>query len=333
MKKSLILLSLFVGFYMLGHFALRSWNQRKASVSEATKLVNCDPGKIQSVRIIQPSAVASEATKELVFERIDSPDPSLPALAQFAKADWRLISPRKIEADSSILNRLTSLVCEQYNPLILKPDSFALSESKDSRALKISYRFFGQEKDSGEIHFGLVTADRMNIVQLKTGSESTVAKVPLSLLEASSMPEVSFENRRVLKMSADNIQTATVFKDGKESFTVQRAGADWKVLQAGKEIGEGSAEAGKYVNRLSTLRGIDILDAEFAPEKCEKEKTNYRVEFVGVANRKETLFLNAAKGKPISSCSSERTAKFKIHEDILKYISQPKEKLISRKIN
>lgn len=329
MKKIIILLGIFIGFYLVGHYSIRWRNRQAVEPAAATRLVDCDLNKIHRIKITQKEKGIENS---FLFERVDAKDASLPISAQTAKAEWRIIAPKNIEADSTMLTRYAAQICEIYNPINIRKEDFVPSEAAERRATKVEFNFYGEDDFSHSLQFGLVGADRMNVVEYSSSGKNIVAKIPPTLLQASSLSADSYTNYRVMKMNVDNIQAATIYMDGKEKFSVERAGSDWKVLRQGKELGIG-AEAGKYLNRLATLRGIQLLDTEFPQEKCEKEKNNVRVEFSGIANKRETLYFTTQNTKQISSCSNARTSKFEIHKDILKYIFIPADKLLAKGTN
>jgi hypothetical protein len=135
-------------------------------------------------------------------------------------------------------------------------------------------------------------------------------------------------------MTADNVNVMTVFRGAKESFTLERQGSGWRVMLGGKEIGRGTEEAQKYVNRLSTLKAIKADEDALSPANCDRAQSRMSIEIIGVGDRKEALFFqykpdskSDKKPRNVTVCNTARDALFTVHRDLIPYLETPVEKL------
>jgi hypothetical protein len=321
-RKIASLVLLFAAFYMGGHYWIRWKNRITDDTTKSTRLVECDPNQIAKMTITQ--SLQGEKT-ELSFERVDARAEGLNSSAQLAASDWRFVG--KGEADLLVVSRMASMLCELYDPIPMRAQEAALAaDSRHAQNLVFELSDKGETK-SLEIRFIAPTQDRMMLVEY----QGKFYKILPELFRLSSQETKHYLNYRVVRMSPDTIHAASFIVDGKERFTLEREGAEWRILAAGKVMGRGSEEAGRFVNRISTLRALEIAASDFSRESCEKEKHKVRVELSGLANKKETVYFSGAKSKQdkISACSTGRLARFMVHQDLMKYLNQPVNKLIA----
>jgi hypothetical protein len=170
----------------------------------------------------------------------------------------------------------------------------------------------------------------LNLVRYQHGKGSRVVRIPPKIFQLASLPAKAYRNYRVMRMTLDNIQTASVFIGGKESFTLERSGADWRIRRGEEDLGPASVEAARYINRLSTLKAMGIKDPSYSAETCEKSPHRVRVSLDGVASRQEAIYFSYGKEKKLTACSNQRSSLFEIHRDLLKYLEPSTRTLIGR---
>lgn len=328
-RKILFLIALFVACYMSAHFYIRWKNRVDLDSVKTSRLVDCDPNQVRALKIVQKE---NEKEEELSFERVDVPAPGIPPSVAIAKAVWIQSAPAQNEADTSILNRLASMICEIYDPISVREPELAVSGAKVRRALKLEAAVgaAGQAVSVSTFEFGLVSSDRLNTVRYQAAGNKRMVKISPQLLQLASLPPAQYKNARVLRMNPDDVQYAKVSIDGKERFTLERAGSDWNVLLAQKNLGKGTPEAGRYVNRIATLRALDSQFDASAGAGCAKETHTVTVEIRGVGDDSERVGFDYQKKGDVSACNSTRSAKFKIHRDMVNYLETPVSKLVTR---
>lgn len=319
-----------IATYLGAHYWIRAKNTVHDDVTKVTSLVSCDPNDVRAISITQ---VLNGKNEELEFERVDKIVPGVPTASAYAQADWRYLKPSQGEADATLLRRIASTVCELYDPIMLKEAGTNMPRAADVRAAE-TLRVALKEKDGErklEFSFGSPGTDRLVDVVLKNdGRVKGAAKIPVQLLQAASLPSEQYQSLRVMRIEADNVQTATLRIDGRERFTLERLGADWKVLENGKDKGPASEEANRFVNRLATLKAVGILEPSYGVDLCRRGKTKAIFEVRGVAGREEAVHFDYGKGGDIAACSTARTMKFRVHRDLLKYLEVPAKALASK---
>lgn len=319
-KKIGIILLVFVCFYMGAHFYLRWKNSAREDVTKVAKLVDCDANKVRALKIAPPEAIEKYESSE--FTRVDKAAEGVPAAAQLAASEWRITKPVSGEADGPTLVRIASMFCDLYDPAHVSPEEFK------HPAAKLTVEVEGQGEHV--LWMGPATSDRMVVSRHRApdGTEQTV-KIPPNLLQVTSLKPAEYLNLRVLRMSADNVNSVSVFEGEREKFKLERQGDGWRVLSAGKDMGAGSEEARKFVNRLSTLKAVKADEKALSPTHCERGTSRMSVELVGVGDRKEALYFQYSKNKkgPVSACNTARDALFTVHQDFIPYLETPLERM------
>lgn len=316
LKIAASLLVLLVLTYLGAHYWLRWKRTVRDDVTKVGRLVECEPNEVRTVSIERNSAGGGET---LTFERADVPAAGATAAVGFAQADWRYRSPLTGEADGTLLRRIASTVCELWDPVLVREQEVGEPAGTEGLARALHIGLSGGGKV--ELGFGAAGADRLVPIRVKDASGKVkAAKVPDLLLQTSSRPAQDYRSRLVMRMEADNVQRATLKIDGKERFTLERAGADWVVLAGGKKLGDSPAEAGKFVNRIATLQALEVLEPEYGPKQCRTLKARAELGLSGVAGREETVIFDYGRGGDIAACSTARTMKFRVHRDLVKYL-------------
>lgn len=319
-RKIFTLILVFAGFYMAGHYWIRWRNRVADDTTKTNRLVECDPNQVTRIRITQ-------GTENLSFNRVDNKQEGMPANAQLARSEWRFSGEEGKEADAPALARVASMFCQIYDPVPMRSANAAPAAGSgraDSIFIETSEK---GEARQYELRYLTETQDKMILVEY----QGKAYKIMKELFLAASLPPGAFVNYRVARMTPDSIQAASFIIDGRERFTLEREGSDWRVLSAGKVMGKGSDEAGRFVNRISTLLALEVKDAQISAEQCEKGAHKVRVELTGLANRRETIYFDnkaPAKGR-LSACSTARPSLFMVHADLMKYFNQPVKKLMA----
>jgi hypothetical protein len=305
--------------YLGAHYWIRWKNTVHDDVTKVSSLVDCEPNDVKAIAITQQ---ADGKTEELEFERLDQPVPGTPTAVSYAQADWRYLKPSRGEADATLLRRISSTVCELYDPVLLAHDdagNLAPAESRSARFLKILLKGKAGERKLS-FRFSAPGADRMVTVSAELDGVTRAAKIPPQLLQAASLSPEQYQSLQVMRTDADNIQTATLRIDGKERFTLERLGADWKLLEQGKDKGPASEEANRFVNRLSTLKALGVMEPSYGADRCRASAARAVFDVRGVAGREESVRFDYGRGGEIAVCSTARTMKFRVHRDLLKYL-------------
>ncbi len=328
LKISGSLLAIFLVAYFGAHFYIRWSNTVTDDVTKKSRLVECHPNDLREIKIHQVDAGKSRV---LEFSRIDKPEPGVPAVTALARWEWKYIQPLKGEAEPVLLRRIAATICELYDPVPLgesdmQPDGRNFAHAEVLEATLSG----GAEPEKIAFEFGAVAADHSNVVRFHGRRGERVVRIADSLQQASSRPAEDFLNLRVMRLEADNVQRATLKVDGTEHFTLERAGADWKVLLGEKEKGAGSDEAGRFVNRISTLRALAVLVSDYSPKECRESRAKAELFLRGLAGREEVLRFSYGKKGDVEACSSARSAKFKVHHDLVKYLEMPLKALLTK---
>lgn len=329
LRKSMILLLIFITVYLAAHFYIRGKNRATLDSVKISKLIDCEQNQVRSIRIVQKNKSGKETT--LSFERTDRAESGLPLAAQLARAEWEYKGPLSGEADVSMLGRMAAKVCELYEPTPLRAEELgeAPVRGENANASRLEFQL-ASDPVVHTLRFGAIMTDRQNAVEYRAGDKVRYVKIAPELFNVASLAPEDFLNLRVMKMNLDNIQRGVFYFDGKEKFVLERAGADWAVLSDGKSRGSGSPGAVKYMNRIGTLKGVGVLNSEYPREKCEGGKHDIRIELSGVGERNEILQFDVVKNKEkyLSGCSTERKALFRVHQDLLKYLLVPVKDLV-----
>lgn len=309
------LLVIFVCAYLGAHFWIRSKNTVHDDVTKVGRLVECEPNSIRNVEITNPGG------DKMVFERVDQAAPGTPAAMAYSQADWRYRAPLVGEADATLVRRVVSSACEIWDPVLVR------ASTTPEALRKVVLGLEGGKTISLEL--GAAGADRLVPVRsVEQGGEVRTAKIPDLLLQAVSRPAMEFRSRMVVRMDADNVQQATLKIDGKERFTLERTGADWTVLAGGKKLGEGNG-ASKFVNRIATLRALDVLEPDYGAKDCRNLKAKAELDLRGIAGREETVIFDYGRGGDIAACSTARNMKFRVHRDLVKYLDVSAKSLLT----
>ncbi len=325
-KKLSILVLIFVVAYLGAHFWIRWRNTVADNATKTARLAECEANGVRAIKIF-----SNKDGKETVlsFQRKDAPVAGIPPSTQLSFSEWEFLSPEKGEADASILVRVASMFCELYDPIPLSVGDFSSpSASVDRMEVEVQG---GENPGTYILHFGKFSSDRMSIVKVQEpGEKEKVYKIPLRLQELASFAPKQYLNMKILRMTADNVQSAKIFTKAKESFSLERSGNGWRVLAGGKFLGNGSVEAEKFLNRLSTLRAIGVSQGAANPASCEENQSQKSVHIVGVAGKKEEIFFQYGKKGPLTACSTARDALFTVHRDFLPYLEVPVKKLLEK---
>lgn len=322
------LLLIFVVSYLGAHYWIRWKNTVHDDVTKITKLVDCEPNDVRYISILQDVEGKGE---ELEFTRVDNAAPGVPPVVAFAEAEWKFLKPLTGEADATLLRRIASTLCELYDPTLLRAEDMVLSPPGKRSARKLRGGMKGKgDAETLAIEFGAVGPDRMSFISLSKERKQRFAKIPERFQQIASLPPAEYRSLQVMRMAGDNLQVATLKFNGKERFTLERSGAGWRVLVNGKETGAASEEANRFVNRLATLKGMEVLEPEYSPERCRQETARAELLVRGVAGREESLRFDYGRGGDISACSTGRSMKFRVHRDLLKYIDVQPRALIAK---
>lgn len=310
LKVSAGLLLVLIASYLGAHYWLRWKNTVRDDVTKVGRLVECEPNQVRAITIERGH---DQSVEKLSFERVDQAAPGVPPAVAFSQADWRYRAPLTGEAEATLLRRLASTVCEFWDPVLVREGEVVASGNKLMFALDTGARI--------ELELGSVGTDRLLPVRIKDPSGAVKgAKVPDLIFQVASRPAAEYRSKRVMRMEADNVQQATLKIDGKERFTLERAGAEWTVLTAGKKLGAAAEAAGRFVNRIASLQAIDVLEPEYGQKDCLNLKAKAELALRGVAGREETVVFDYGRGGDIAACSTARSMKFRVHRDLVRYL-------------
>ncbi len=323
LKISGALLLVLIATYMGAHYWIRWKNTVHDDVTKLGRLAECEPHTIRRISITQ---VVGGNREDLEFERVDQQTEGVPAVASYAQAEWRFVKPARGEADTTLLRRIASTVCELYDPILIRPGELDMGTGSEldhrlAAALDVELAGKNGKTEKLKFEFGRIGNDRLVMVSLKgPGDQEKAARIPAQLLQASSFSPENYQSLQVMRTHADNIQTATLLIDGKERFTLERLGADWKLIEKGKDKGAASEEANKFVNRVATLKGLEVLDPSYGADRCRAGNAKAILQVSGVAGREESVRFDYGRAGDIAACSTSRTMKFRVHRDLLRYL-------------
>ena len=309
-KKILTLVLLFVACYLGAHYWMR-WKARSSTQARSpARLADCDPNQVRAIRVLRKDGNALE------MHRTDQPRQGIPASAQLAFSEWRLQGSPELEADASLATRLASMFCDIYDPV---PDEEANLKESPAPVTALELVVGTAPGQVHRLQFGAITSDRLNLVKYQgpDGGTRTVRVTPKLLQVAATEPQ-NYRNLKVLRMNGDLVQALFLREGKRERFSLEREGPGWMVRNNGKEIGQGSERAQQYVNRLGTLRALDVKPR--GDTACESLPARLVVELQGVGGRAETLYLDYGKSGPVRVCNSDRNALFEVHRDLIRYV-------------
>jgi hypothetical protein len=320
-RKIFTILLIFVCFYLGAHYWIRWRNRVTDDVTKISRLVNCEANDVRGIQIVRPKNKNGKE-QTLAFDRADQPKEGVPAAAQMLFAEWKFLPPDHGEADAVVLNRLASMFCELYDPIPVRDEEFKPAAAAE----KIVYRLANGE--SHAIQFGQVGSDRLELIRYQdpAGAEKTF-KIDPKMLQLSTLDKGEYLNMRVMRMNADNVNVVSVYQGNREKFTLERTGDGWRVMVGGNEVGPGSEEARKFVNRLTTLKALKADEESLSPAQCERAQSRMSAEVQGVGDRKEAVFFQYKKTGPITVCDTARDALFTVHRDFIPYLETPLEKI------
>ena len=321
-RKIFTVVALFVVCYMAAHFYIRYKNTVTDDVSKIGRLVECQPNDARTITIWRNIEGRME---ELRFERLDQPEPGLPAVTAVARWDWAMRAPSNGVADPTTMRRIASTLCELYDPVPVRAEEFHPEILTRRLARRVVVSLDGGR--TATVEFGAL-ADRSTVIRFSGIGPPRLVRITDRFLEVVSLPAGDYKNLRVMRLETDNIQSAKLTIDGKERFSLERAGADWKVLLRGKAVGDGSEEAMKFLNRISTLRGIGVEAEGFPPEKCAALKAYAVVSALGIAGRQETLRFDFGPKGDIMACSSLGAQEFRVHHDMAQFLDVPLKRVV-----
>lgn len=313
-RKLFGIVGIFLAFYLAAHFYIRWKNTVTDDVTKIGRLVECQPNDAHAIAITQAVDGRSE---DLLFERVDQPEPGVPALMAAARWEWRMKAPTAGVADPSILRRVASTLCELYDPIPVRAEDYGVETSPRRLARKVEVTLADNKKVS--VEFGALV-DRATVIRYRGFGKERTVRIPDRFLETVSLSPQDFRNMRVMRTEADNVQRMQLSLDGKERFTIERAGADWKVLLGGKEKGDGSEAAEKFLNRISTLRAIGLESENFSGKDCAALKFRASVAVLDIVGHEEQVRFDYGPAGNLIACSTQGTQKFRVHRDLLPFL-------------
>ncbi|MCO5142464.1 MAG: hypothetical protein M9962_05170 [Oligoflexia bacterium] len=310
-KKIIALVILFIVAYLGAHFYIRESRQIKTDTTILTRLVDCEPNSIKKMKI------RNERGEVFEFIRTDLAIEGMPSSSQFAFAEWQVETPKNGEGDTQSINRLASMTCESFNPVPISEEDW---KSNISGLSNIVYMELETIKDNVLINFAKVHSDKTIDIEVKIGNKnSSYYRVPAKIFTLINAEENGWKNYKITKMPNDSIQIVSVFYKNQEKFTLEREGVSWRKKIDSVDKGLASDEANKYVNRISTLKAIEIKNPSFGKDNCESQAKDFKIVFRGLNNNSEVIVLNKNKDN-LFACSSLRDSEFVVHKDLLKYL-------------
>lgn len=314
-KKILISLTILVALYLGLHFYLRHKRTITDDVTKLGRLAECDPNTISRIQI-------NRDKESVTYERKDEATAGTPASLSLSNSEWYATGTIKGEADSSLLSRFATMVCETYDPIPARESDFA--ELPEPTKASIAFSEIKEGKNINHlIGFGAQTSDRMTLIRYVSPDGGVkVFKIPTKLYQLVSQPAKSTLNRRVARVKSDNIMKMVVKNKKKEIFQLERTDSGWAVIEKNKNLGVSPEEADKFINRLTTLNAVEISSDGLSPQYCEPGSADWELQMSGVtaAMQAESVFFTVNKTGPLKACSSARNTLFFVHRDFLKYL-------------
>lgn len=328
-RKLLALPAIFIVFYLGAHYYIRWKHTIRDDVTRLGRLVECEPNEFQAIQIDQE---ADGKTETVALEREDAPKPGMPAAAAVSRWEWRFTERLAGEADPVLVRRIASTICELYDPSPIRPGDFRpLRAGQAGRrvARKVNAVL---RAERGPVVLSFEFGDpRGRLYPLRFDGPSGARHVMVADLfqRVSALSPAELRNMRVMRLDSDNVQQASLRINGEERFTLERAGSDWKVFVGGKEKGTGSEEAAKFLNRISTLRGLKISAVGYSSHDCARDKAAAVLSLRGIGGREETLRFAYGRAGSMAACSSLGTQRFVVHRDLLPFLDIPVTKVLS----
>lgn len=288
--------------------------------SEVTKPHQCDGF---GVRQFQLTRSKEDTLEKIEFVRVDQTTPGAPASAVERKVRWQIQKPILGDADSVLAQRIVSSLCFIPRAESMAPDDAAIPEK-----FKASVEFFVRGDEAAEqwsFAFGSEVRNRRVVMRLQKGSSTHHFWVPAHYLQIVSAPLEMYQNRRLVNMTADSVQSFSLLEKGSEKFSLERNGSDWLLRQDGKTIKSVGDAGRKFVNRIATLRAVSVLDSNFLAAECEKLANDFTIKVEGIGQEnieKIAIQVNReSEASNVTACSSDRRSLFALHADIQKYLA------------
>jgi hypothetical protein len=313
-RKIFAVVALFVVCYLGAHFYIRHKNTVTDDVTKVGRLASCQPNDARAITIEQR---VEGKPVELRFERVDRPPPGVPSVTAVERWIWVMRTPVAGVADPATVRRIVSTMCGLYDPRDVRADEFRPETATRRLAHRVEITF--ENGKTSSVEFGAL-ADSATVVHYAGPEGERTVRIPQDFLQVTSRPTGEYKNLRVMRLDADNIQQTTLSIDGKERFTLERAGSDWKVLNDGKMLGQGSDEAGKFLNRVSTLLAIGVVSEDFPDERCAAIPTKVKVSLLDISGRQEVVRFAYGPAGDVLACSSMGAQEFKVHRDMVPYL-------------
>ncbi len=286
----------------------------------------CDKNDITHFTLSQINGDKKDSN---TFRRTNPIKKNIPDSARDLSAAWEFIEPDLGEADAQVLQRLVGSICSL-------PLGRAIP-SRDKKKLGLDNpRIKGslqkpQPDDLPQVwHFqvgGKYTSRTVAIFLKKNDGSSAVYEAPLGLEKLLQSNTQRFLNRRVMRMPLGNVNYVNVQFAKRKGFTLERGSLDWKMLVEGETVAAPSDEIRRFVNRLGTLRALDILKKSVTEKKCRKLADAAIVQIEGIGNHKETLYFSEPqdlankKRKRMLTCNSQRKSLLGVHKDMWMYLN------------
>ncbi len=320
-KKIAIILGVFVGFYLAAHYYIRWKNTVTDNVTKVKKIIPCEPNQIVGLKIGSKDAPTME------IRRVDQPTPGAPPALQFEQSEWKILGEHKMEAEQALTTGIVAKVCEIYDPIPVREEEYVRLGGAKVTLLAVG-SVEGSES-TWSMEFTDLGQDRLVVMKLSEGGESPkYYKTAAKLSQLISLPPKDFINTRLMRMPADAINRMSVGLAKGKSFRLERNGEGWDLYEGEKQLGSGSDEAIRFVNRFTTLKAIDVNYGELNPNVCDPDKGTATVQIEGLNNRVELLSFQYGKAGPIKACNSQREAIFSIHRDFLPFLETPVKKML-----
>ncbi len=307
--KVLILIAVFAAAFSLGKLFSQSRTHRFTERSVA-KLLDCDPAKVRKIEL--------RGRETIVLERTDTASDQLFRSHVLDLLRWDLRTPENREADAARASKLASLACETFNP---EPVSSAEKESVVFDGPSVRLVYGSNDQGNFDLKFSKKIIGRKAFVRV--GENGPSFKVPENILQFFSVSVAELENRRVARITPGNVMMLETWRENKPLINLERNGDGWVLRQGKKVLGNGTAEADRYVNRAVNLYALKIYSGE---SPCGK-RPEFRLDVSGVSGRKEEWkFIPSKNGFLV--CNSQRDEVFLVHKDIAKYLNIPARRLM-----
>lgn len=314
-KKIAFLIVLFLAAYLGAHFYIRESKKIKTDTAILTRLLDCEPNNVKRIKLYNSQG------HEIAFDRVDDLVNGMPSTAQFGMAEWDISMPDMGEGDTQAINRVASTTCESFNPVPINKSSWKGKASNEGITSYIELGFIKDEHEKrARLSFGESYPDKTVDIELKVDErEPEYFRISSKLFNLINEEEKNWKNFKITRMPNDSIQVVSVFLKNQEKFTLEREGISWRKKIGSIDKGLVSEEANKYVNRISTLRALDIKNPNLGKANCESKAKDFKIIFRGLNNNSEIIVINKSKNH-LFACSSARDSEFIVHGDMLKYL-------------